>query len=129
MVTAHDRAAMLNDKLLQITKNGYVCHMLNNGRRVVQPILFPEMSESLTETAVQYILMPFMTPQSLQQRLPAHRWTKQHQDSIFITTRFKNGSPISVSGRNTRTRLSALLWLWLCRAMLRCDRRRLCRSG
>jgi hypothetical protein len=31
----------------------------------VQPILFPEESVSWTEIAVQHILMPFMTPQSL----------------------------------------------------------------
>jgi hypothetical protein len=37
----------------------------DNGRLVMQPILFHEMSVSWTGIAVQHILMPFMTPQSL----------------------------------------------------------------
>ena len=49
-----------------VTKNGVaLCGLTNNVRRLVQPILFHEMSVSWTEIAVQHILMPFMTPQSV----------------------------------------------------------------
>jgi hypothetical protein len=39
--------------------------LTNNGRRLVQPVLFLEMSVSWTVIAVQHVIMSFMIPQSV----------------------------------------------------------------
>jgi hypothetical protein len=64
IINKNNNAARFLDSFMQ-RENFIFFSLTISRRRVLQPVLFHERSVSWTEVAVQHILMPIMTPQSL----------------------------------------------------------------